>query len=157
MTTYWREKSNLDDGIKGVLVDCLTQRQEQEGKTTQQQEQDCKATQQDQEGKTMERQGQKGKSAQAEIFNKNIAHAYAEWQSCLLAAYDLNILLGKPLPDFKACDVLQNGSQIYQAYHCMKQQQERKRIVEKFHLEEKELIEKYYLHFWYGIPVRLFL
>ena len=52
-------------------------------------------------------------------FDLDIAHAYAQWQSCLIAASDLNVLLGYPLQDFDL-SLLRNGSQLHRIYHLLK-------------------------------------
>lgn len=84
VTTFWRKKTNPDDHIQRALLDFLTRPDEEE-----------------EEDQT------------PPPFNLNMAHAYAQWQGCLLTAYDLNIILGCPLPDFKIYPLLGNGSALH--------------------------------------------
>ena len=84
VTTFWLKKTNPDDHIQRALVHFLTKRND--------------ALDDDQIPPS---------------FNLSMAHAYAQWQNCLLKAYDLNIILGCPLPDFKIYPLLGNGSTLY--------------------------------------------
>ena len=52
-------------------------------------------------------------------FLIDVAHAYAEWQSCLVSAHDLNLILGSPLPELRT-DILPNGSDLHRLANALK-------------------------------------
>ena len=95
VTTFWRKKTNPDPHIQRALVDFLTKPND--------------VLEEDQTPPS---------------FNLSMAHAYAQWQSCLMAAYDLNIILGSPLPDFKIYPLLGNGSALHHMCNILAQEDE---------------------------------
>ena len=87
VTTFWRKKTKPEHHIQRTLVDFLTKPKDV-----------------------------LGADQFPPSFDLSMAHAYAQWQSCLMAAYDLNVILGSPLPDFKVYPLLGNGSALH--YMC---------------------------------------